>query len=78
MGAFVEIGSIKINDRKNIVVSKMGDGKFAIAQQIVVDGDNGKPMKIFLKNSIVADTKNLKDIAKLLTKIAKENEPKKV
>ena len=78
MGAFVELGKTMINTKKNMVISRMGDGKFAIAQQLVVDDEHGKPMNIFLKNSIVVDVEGLKRVRDLVGEIlAKETSQEK-
>jgi len=78
MGAFVELGKTMINTKKNMVISRMGDGKFAIAQQLVVDDEHGKPMNIFLKNSIVVDVEGLKRVRDLVDEIlAKETSQEK-
>lgn len=74
MGAFKEIGKTEINSKKNLVVSKMGDEKFAIAQQLIVQDEEGKDIKIFLKNSIIVDAPGLRRIATILTSIADAEE----
>lgn len=66
MGAFLEINKTKINEKKNLVISKMGDDKVAIAQQLMVDDGCGKEMQIFLKNSIVTDLEGLKRISLMI------------
>lgn len=71
MGAFKEIGKTKINNTKNLVVSRMGDDKYAIAQQLLVKDDADKELKIFLKNSIIVDIDGLEDIGNLLVELAR-------
>lgn len=78
MGAFKELGKTSINDQKNLVISRKGDDRYAIAQQIEVDDgeNNGKPMQIFLKNSIEVDYDGLRRIYEELGKVLEAEEDK--
>jgi hypothetical protein len=63
---FIEIIKKEIGENKFIVVSKRDDGKFSVAQQVIVESD-GKKMSFFMKNAIIVGKDGLAKIIDALT-----------
>ena len=69
MGVFTEIGRTNINDKKNMIISKMNDGNYAIAQQLIADDGQGGTMTVFLKNPIILDRESMVRVNNLISEI---------
>lgn len=53
--SFVVLASVKIQEKRNCVISVSPDGKFVLAQQLMVEED-GRHMAIFMKGAIKLDS----------------------
>lgn len=66
---FREIASAKIQDKRELVISKRGKGGYTLAQRILVEEGN-KTTTMYLKNAIHIDTvegiQNLRDALNLV------------
>ena len=58
---FKELSKAKIKENKNLIISKVETGGFAIAQQIEFNED-GRRIGIFLKGAIITNEEGLIDI----------------
>jgi len=79
---FIELSKAKIQDKRNLVVSKNGSGTFTLGQQIVVQ-EGRKQTALFLKGAIHIDNLeglyNLRDaLNEAIQKEEDEKPPKKV
>jgi hypothetical protein len=68
---FTEIIKREIGENKFIVVSRRDDGKFSIAQQVIVESD-GKEMSFFMKNAIIVGENGLTKIIEALNTALKQ------
>ena len=56
MPDFKELAKAKIQESRNIVISKLGGSdSFTLAQQVVVNEGNGKVTSMFMKGAIHVD-----------------------
>lgn len=70
---YKERGRIRLNERKNIIVSTK-ENSIIIAQQIIAKDDQGNPINIFVKNAITMDLNSLKALNKVLDKVIKDQD----
>lgn len=57
---FVELAKVKIQEKRNLVISKFGE-TITLGQQVIFEED-GKKMGIFLKGAIQVDINKLQDL----------------
>lgn len=70
---YKELDTIKISEKRNLVISECSAGGYTLAQQMVAEDGDFK-VKVFLKNAIHVENKeNLSKIKESIEKIL-ENE----
>lgn len=73
MGAFVEVGRIRVTNTREVAISRRGDGMYSLAQSTEVPNEEGNPMRIFFKGAFSMDGAGLLKIRDLIDEIFDEN-----
>ena len=65
---YSEITRAKVNKNRNVVISSCSKGGYTVAQQIVVNEDDGTQTNLFLKGAIhIDDVESLEALRDALT-----------
>lgn len=73
MGAFVEIGRTKVSEKKSVAISRRGDGQYSMAQVVVTQGDDSRPMNVFFKGAFTMTGEGLLSIKNLIGELFDED-----
>jgi hypothetical protein len=73
MGRFTQVGKVTIGENKALIISETKEQKIAIAQQLTFSNDDGKTVKIFMKNAIVVSYEELEEIYKTIGQVLEKN-----
>lgn len=71
---FKELATLEISKQRAVVISHTSEGNYSIANRIDVVDDNNRSIRLFLRNAIVMNSEQFKQLNSVMNDIAAQME----